>query len=165
MVEMLVYIAILMIVTTGSISLLFTLSGLVEQYRAEQAVLQSATAAMERMLLDIRAADEVNVAASTLATSGSPNPGELVLIQRIGASVATTTVFSVVDGAVSMSVNGRVLGPLTESIVSVPRLVFFHYDNGTTETVRVRLQVESTFGERTVTREFYTTAVLNGSYE
>lgn len=159
LVEMLVYMAILVVVVGASVTLLLSLSQYVQYQRAYQAVLVDGTTVLERFLLDARSAATVNVLASTLA---DPNG---VLVLETAGTPATTTLFSVVDGAVVVSINGVTLGPITTDAVSVPRLTFFHYDSGRTETVRVRLTLTATVGATTVSRDFFATTVLNNSYE
>ena len=156
LIEMLVYIALLAIVSMSSISLLFSLNDMFEKNRADQLITRGGTIAMERILYDIRSADFVNTFNSTFIST----PGVLVLTKD-----TTTTEFSKVNGAVSVKVNSVTLGPLTNSSVSVDELRFFRYSNLMTEAVRIRLTLSVTVGETTVSETFYGGTVLRGSYE
>jgi len=156
LVEMLVYVAVLMLVSTGSITLLLTLADNVERQQANQLVTRSAHSALERMLKDIRAANTVDTFYSTLETS----PGVLVL-----TAGATTTEYSLTGGQIVLGVNGTTVGPLTEERVSVDGVSFYRYDNTITELVRVELTLSATIGESTVTETFNAAATLRGSYE
>jgi len=156
LVEMLVYIALLTIISTSSIALLFSLDDMFAENRANQLVTRGGTIAMERMLYDIRSADIVDTFNSTLQST----PGVLTLTRG-----TTTTEFSKVNGAVNVEVNNVTVGPLTNSSVSVDELRFFMYSNLVTEAVRIKLTLSVTVGETTVTETFYGGTVLRGSYE
>lgn len=156
LVEMLVYVAVLMLISAGSITLLLTLADNVERQQANQLVTRSAQSTLERMLKDIRGADAVDTFYSALETS----PGVLVL-----TADATTTEYSLTGGQIMLEVDGTVLGPLTEENVTVEGVTFFRYDNSLTELVRVELTLSATVGESTVTETFNASATLRGSYE
>ena len=156
LVEMLFYLSLLVSVSTVCVAVLLSFKDNIASYQASQRVTNSAVTTLERLLVDVRAAEAVNVGASTLTT----NPGTLVLTDG-----ATTTTYSVSDGAVSISVNGATVGPLTDATVVVDELRFFHYVNAETETVRVQLTLSATAGGMTVTERFGSSAVLLGSYD
>lgn len=156
LVEMLVYVAILMIVSSGALSLLFSLTDQINTGRAERIVSHSAEVTLERMLGDIRGSVAVNLFSSTLEST----PGVLTV-----ETAATSTQFSVSSGAIVVEENGTIIGPLTDDRVTVDSLIFYRYDNSVTEMVRVAMTLSATVGEATVTRNFEAGAVLRGSYE
>lgn len=158
LVEMIVYIALLIAISVSAIFLMLTLRELLDVYRADQRVTESAQIALERMLHEIRAADTVNTADPDSLLIDSP--GHLVLLNG-----TSTTEFSVVDGRAVLTVNGSARGPLTQKGVSVDELRFFRYDNGATEAVRVRMTVSASVGDAASTATFGGTAVLLGSYD
>ncbi len=155
LVEMLVYIAVLVIVAAGALTLVFSLGGKFQQQRADQLVTKSAQGALEHMLSSIRTADSVGVS-STLISS----PGVLTL-----NAAATTTAYSLSSGTVVYSINSVAKGPITDNKVSVSELRFFLHDNTTTQLVRIELTLTAQVGAARVTKTFYAGATLRGSYD
>lgn len=154
---MLVYISILVLVSGGALTLLFSLSDRMAEQRANQLVTRASESALERILNEIRTADSVDVFYSTLEST----PGVLTLVDG-----ATTTEFSLSGNTVVMEVNGGVQAPLTDERVSVGSLRFFMYDNTVTEMVRVVLTLSATSSDATtITKTFTTGATLRGSYD
>lgn len=156
LIEMLVYISLLVIVSGGALTVLFSMSDQISEGRAQRTLTQSAQVALERMLAEIRVADLVDLPSSTLVTS----PGTLVLTQG-----ASSTAFQVSGGVITMTTDGVSQGQLTADAVSVDALRFYHYDNGTTELVRIDLTLTATSGAAAVTRTFEAATVLRGSYD
>jgi len=157
LVEMLFYVAILVTVSLAAIYLMLSLRTLLDQYQAEERVVNSARVALERMMLDIRSADSIDTVDpdNTLVTS----PGHLVLVDG-----ATTTEFYLSGGQIMVKVNEVLKGPLTRSDVTVDELRFFSYDNSVTEAVRVQLTLSANTNTATATETFRSTAVMRGSY-
>lgn len=155
LVEMLVYIAVMVIVCAAAVTLLFSLGDRITQQRANQLVVRTAQTTIERIMLEVRNAEAVD-AGSVLEN----NPGTLIL-----DAGATTTQFAVSGGVVEVTVNGGTAEALTSSDVSIEELRFFAYDNTLTELVRVVLTVEATVGDATVSKTFNASGVLRGSYE
>lgn len=151
LVEMIVYIAILMLVALGVVAALLSLDDLLAKYRAEQLVFRSSTTVIERVLHDIRKAD-------TVTAADSNNPGTLTLSDD-GDSAS----YSLSSGAVRLAQNGSDVGALTENGVTVSELRFYDYAS-TTEFVRMQMTLSATVGESTVTRTFNAGATLRGSY-
>lgn len=156
LIEMLVYIAVMLLVTTAGIMTYLSLDMVLLRNATERRLTNAADVAIERMVRDIRAAESVNGGLSTLGTS----PGVLVLVDG-----STTTTFSLSGGKVMVNVNGTDIGPLTGEGVTVDALTFTDYVGTDTELVRVALQLTASSSAASSTRTFYTSAVLRGSYE
>lgn len=156
LIEMLVYFSILVLVSGASVTAYLSLNTVLVRNATERVLTHAADVSLERMVRDIRGADSVNGMASTLGTT----PGVLTLVQG-----ATTTLFSIVGGAVHVSVNGVDQGPLTGERVYVDSLTFTEYTGADTDLVRVALQLTASSSASTMTRTFYTSAVMRGSYE
>jgi len=156
LIEMLVYIAILTIVSGGALTLLFSLTDQINAGRAQRLVSSSAQTALERMLTEVRSADAVDAVNSTLEVSS----GVLALDRE-----ASTTALTLSAGTVMLSSDGVIQGPLTSENVSVDELRFYHYDNTNTELVRVVLTLSATVGDTSITRTFNAAGVLRGSYD
>lgn len=156
LIEMLVYVAILGMVSGGALTLLFSMGDQINQGRVERLMTNTAYTALERMLHEIRAADLVDIYYSTLESS----PGVLTLTQS-----ASSTEFSVSSSTLFFAVDSVNQGPLTSEKVSVDDLRFYHYDNGVTELVRIGLTLTAEVGDVTLTRDFEAATVLRGSYD
>jgi type II secretory pathway pseudopilin PulG len=156
LIEMLVYIAILMIVVGGALTLIFALGGRLSEQRADQLVTKSAQATLDHMLYSIRSSDTINDA----NTSSLVSPGVLVLTQG-----TTTHKYGLTSGQVVYTKNGVVQGPLTDARVQVDELRFFVYDNVNTEMVRVEMTLTAMIGKATTTKSFSAGATLRGSYD
>lgn len=156
LVEMLVYIAVLVLVSMAVVLTFFSLRDTFERNRVERELADAATNVLERIGRDARNAESIDVLLSTLGTS----PGTLVL-----NSGATTTSFYIATGTVAVSVNSSEIGPLVPQGVSVDSLIFRRYTNAATEAVRIELILSVSGSFASSTKSFYTTAVLRGSYD
>lgn len=156
LVETIIYLGLLVLVMVGIVNLLLLMSRTARYLETAQHVQTSATVALDRMVRDIRNAQSVDVAQSTLGT----NPGVLTLNTTTVAGVAQTLQFYVLNGAVRVKQDGVDLGPLTLSDVTVSSLVFNHITTSVSRGVKVSLSLSS--GAQSAS--FYSTAVLRDSY-
>ena len=155
LVEVLVYLAVLILVVSVSISTYLSLNTVLLRNKTERTLTNAAHVALERVVRDIRNSSTVNTGLSTLGSS----PGVLTL------DSGTTTQFQLSGDSVAVSVNGTELGPLTGPNVTVDELIFYRYLGLTTELVRVKLTLSVSTKAASSTRTFYSSAVLRGSYE
>jgi len=155
LVEMLVYVAMLVVVATVSVASLISLSDSFQQQKARQLVVRNAVSVTERMLTDIRVAQDVDQFSSTFQAT----PGVLTLVNG-----PTTTAYSVVSGVLEVSVENE-SSALTDNAVTIDEIIFYLYDNTVTEFVRMQLTLSATAGSVTYTETFNAGAVLRGSYE
>lgn len=156
LVEVLVYISVFTIVSVGSVGVLFSLQEMVYEHRTNQVMTRNVTSVFERVLFDVRAADSVNVGASTLGS----DPGALTLVAG-----ATTTEYTLSGGALLVSVNGGAANPITGDNTTVTNLQFDHYDNTVSEAVRVSITFQADWGNVTKIRNFTNSSVLLSSYD
>jgi len=155
LIEMLVYIAVLVVITLAVISTVLSLRGVFEKARANHLLMEAAENSLERMVFEIDAATSVDAAGSVFDVS----PGTLALIGDAG-----TRSFYLDGGQLRVTENGADAGPLTPPAVSVGELVFTHYQNAHTEGVRVSLRLEVT-EPVTLTKTFHVMTLLRNSYE
>lgn len=155
LVEMLVYVSLLVVISTAAVASLISMSDSFQQQKARQLVTRNATVVIERLLSDIRSAGDVDQLNSTLESS----PGELTLLRA-----STTTSYAVSSGVLEVSVNGA-SSAVSDSAVTIDSLRFYVYDNTVTEMVRVEITLSATAGLVTHTQTFNAGAVLRGSYE
>lgn len=156
LIEVLVYIAVLIIAVLVMVSLFLSLSTVLSRNQVERELSQTAQVTLEKMVRDIRAA----------ATADTTVANQLTL-QTIGG--ATTTQFALSGNSVVMNLNGTNLGTLTSNTVSVDDLVFTKYETLGAELetilVRVALTLSVSTKAASTTQTYYTSAVLRGSYE
>lgn len=155
LVEMLVYIAIFMIVSTASVTFLLSLSEFVDQYKVETALYRSGTNVMEQIILSIRQADQVD----TINTiEDLPASGKLTV-----ENAATTTTFEINGMDLELTIDGVNLGDMTYDSVTVDGFTVYHYPLSTGDFVRVRLELTATIGSVTKSITLYGGASVRGS--
>lgn len=154
--EIIVYLAIFVVVTTASVGFLLSLDDFIDQYRLETMLYRSGTNVMEQVLVALRQADSVDLINTIEDT---PNAGKLVV-----ENVATTTEFAFTGGALNLVINGDEYGDLTNDNVVVDAFTVYHYPYGDNEFVRVRLDITATLssGEAKSTTLFGS-AVVRGA--
>lgn len=151
LVEMIVYIAVLVLVGVASVSAILSLDDLFARYRAEQLVFRSAHTALERLLHDIREAE-------TVVSASSNADGSLSLSGPSG-----TVSYATSSDALHVSIDSVDQGALTDAGVTVTELRFYSY-SGVTEFARVEMTLQSSFGSVVVEETFNAGATLRGSY-
>lgn len=155
-VDTLVYISILIILTGAAVTALLSLNIVFERNKAERVMTNAAVAVIERFTRDVRDADTVNLLLSTLTATSS------VLVLENGA---TTTTYSVMNGVVTLDVEGVSYGALTPSSVEVKNFSMVHYIGARSDAVRLTLTL-GTYGRyASTTKTFNSAAVLRGAYE
>ena len=159
LVEMLFYIAllaILLVVVTNSVLLAVTSY---RNIRSAEVIESSSIAAMDRMTTEIRDADSVDILNSTFDAS----PGVITI------NTATSTPAKIkFDGSTtSLAVyeDNAYSGPLFSRDARVKSLIFRHISTSTSEAVKIELEIESGTGTSYISKKFYDTAILRGSYE
>jgi len=157
LVEVLVYVAVLVLVTMAGVLTYLSLSTTLVRYETERAVSHAAQVTLERIVRDIKGATTITAAESSFGTSSPPS---LTLVAG-----TTTTKFSLSGGNVLLTQNGIEIGPLTSEDVTVEQLYFLRYTGVSTELVRVVLTLSASNKAASTTRTFFGSGVLRGSYE
>ncbi len=156
LVEVLIYLAVTILISLAGVFTYLSLDTVLVRNATERAVNHGAMVALERIGHEIRQSVSVNTLQSTFGTTTS----ELTLVRG-----ATSTNFVVVSGALVLSVNGVVLGPLTGDDVSVQSFVVNRYVGTTTDLIRVALTLSGNSKAASTTRTYHTSAVLRGTYD
>lgn len=157
LVEVLTYIAILLVVTAGSLSVLFDLDEFIFQLRVQDELFTSGTATMERILTELRQAEAVVLAESEFASSTA---GALGLDNG-----ATITVFSLASSSILVEVDGEEQGAITGSNVTVEGFTVYRYTLTKGELVRVKLKLSSSIDDFEETLTLYGAATIRGAYD
>lgn len=140
-VEVLVYLAIFMVVSTTSVTFLLSLNKFIDQYRIETMLYRSSTSVMEQILLTIRQADSVDLSNTVLDT---PAAGQLTLVNK-----DNTTEIKLSGGALNLTINGVEYGDLTGDPVMVDGFTIYDYPVTAGEMVRVKLELTATLNATT----------------
>jgi len=160
--EAVIYVAILAMIFVVVINTVIAVSNSFGKARLTRNVTSHGSAALERMLREVRLADSVNDSLSILGS----HPGVLVLNTVISASDDTPTsrTFSLDAGTLTLQEEESTPVPMTRG-VAVSNLVFYKITASTTsEAVRIEMTVEDSAGTMSVSKDFSATAVLRRSY-
>lgn len=157
--EMIIYVTILSAVMVLVVGSMLSLARSYHSLVISRSINNSATIALDRVVREIRFANNVNVALSTLTTS----PGQLVLNTKDAVGQTTTIDFYVDSGVLKIREGGIESGSLTKQGLLVTNLVFFRVaDAASTEAIKIELTLEGSSGPRTKQKTFYTSALLRG---
>lgn len=156
LVEAVVYILLLALLTVVVISLLLAIMRSFLTIRVANQFGQSANVALERLAREIRQAASVDLVNSVFNT----HPGRLVLNTTIGGTLE----FFVEDGSLMVRSNGGLADNSTSANLEVDNLVFRSLNTPNSRAVKVELSVLYSGTTFSRTEDFYTTAVLRGSY-
>lgn len=157
LIEILVYISIFILVSTSAIGLLFSLSDLFTQYKLKQSLLDSGANMMERVLVEIREADNVVLAQSEIATS---TIGTLTLDKGL-----ETIKFTKVGNNLEFIKNNLFEGNLNSTNVEILGATFYYYEQNGIEFIRLKLDLRSTMGSQIEEWSLSGGAIIRGSYE
>lgn len=156
LIEVIVYIAVLGIVSIAIISSSMTVNSSFNRTRITRDLLESGNNSMERIVREIRQANSVDIANSTLGS----NPGVLVLNGKDSGGSNRIVKFSVLSGALNIYENNTLLDNLLNQNVTISNLIFRRISTGTGEAVKI----EMTLTNNSVSEKFYDTVILRGGY-
>lgn len=161
LVEMLFYVALLSLCL---VVVMQTLSAVTRSFgvlRTVQRIEQEASLSLDRMLREIRDANDINDVASVFGA----HPGALYLLTTNALGVPRTVEFFLTNGQLILREDGSPqTGALTSSKTTVTRLIFRKINTVRSKGVRIEMTLQSGTGQNTRSENFYTTAVLRDSY-
>lgn len=155
LVETLLYAALVASVFALVVGVFLGLSRSLAGLSVARDLASSASASLERIVRDARAASSL----SPESVLGA-NPSRVVLLSPDGAR----TEFFVEDGALRVAADGVDLGPLTGSAVSVDSFTASFHEAGGGRLLTVRLTLTARRGSAEKTASFAASAVLRGGY-
>lgn len=159
LVEIIIYIAILAVISVGALNTFILTYRLLGEVRLTRMLNASAAIAMERLTRTIRDAQAVNVGASTFDTS----PGVLSLTGT--ETPPLTHRFSVETGSLKLESGIDPAVYLTPAGVEVTNFVVRHIIGGSaTEGVKIELTLDAALGRATESQNFFDTVILRGAY-
>jgi hypothetical protein len=160
MIETLFYAALLAFLVFALVRFLLPLSASFRTVSSLSSTDASAQSALEKITRETKDAKSVHISGSVFDAS----PGDLILDTTDDAGNATTVEFFLSGTTLRQKLNGTDVGPLTSSTTRITNLVFRHIATAQSHAIRVEMTIEGGQGASYVTRSFYTTAVLRGSY-
>lgn len=154
LVEILIYLAILLIVATGAVSFLLSLDDLIDQYTIETSLYRSGTSVMERILVTVRQGSEFDTTNSVINTPASG----VLSINDDGVN----TQFAKVGNELQLIDAGVNKGNMLSEEVIVEEFTVYQYDLGDGTLVRVRLDLNATVGGVSKDLVLYGGAIIRG---
>ena len=155
LIEFIVYFSLLVLFMTGTVTFLFSLDGLLIQYRLETELYRNSSTILEQVVLTLRQADGYDVGSSVPYPSTSG-----VLVVDSGAS---TTEFARVGDELQLTIDGEPYGDLSSDNVLVEGFTVYRYSTTAGDFVRVELDLRAVIGTSSTTETFYGGSVLRGA--
>lgn len=153
MMELLIYTAILAVMAVLIIQGLLAVTLSFGEVRAYNMLRAGGNIAMERMLKEVRFANAVTTASSTLALLSSDEAG-----------APKTVEFAVSSGTLSLAEDGINKGSLTGNGVTVTSLVFREATTSKGSLIKIEMTLTDARLRNVRVANFYGSAVLRGSY-
>jgi type II secretory pathway pseudopilin PulG len=153
--EAIIYVAVLAIVSVLVVQVLMVMSRSFLEFRIARAATAGGTAAMERVIREVRWAASINVSDSL---AGS-HPGRLTLRRATGETVVIYA-----ENNQLYIIENNVTSSLLPARVSVTDFRVWLLDNSRSEGVKIELAVESGQGQKTRQAKYYSSAILKDSY-
>lgn len=160
LVEVIIYVGLLAMVLVAVVNMFVLMGTSYNFLKLSRHMQTSATTAVDRMVRDIRNAQSINIAQSTLGTS----PGVLTLNTTTAADTPQTLQFYVSSGILRVKQDGGDIGPVTLPDVTISSLIFRQISTGVSQAVKIELSLSAGTGPSTRSANFYSTAVLRDSY-
>ena len=153
LVEMLIYMAILLIVSTAGVTFMISLNDFISEYRVETALYRSGTNALEQVVVSIRQADTFNEVVSATSTA----TGTLAVADGV-----STTIIRKNNAALELEIGGVDYGNLLSDGVEVTEFYVYQHttDNGNMVRVKLGLQADVSGVSKALT--LYGGAVIRG---
>jgi len=158
--ETVVYITLLSILTIVTISGLLILNNSLQGIVLARIIDDAAQEVMEKIIREIRFADQVDTIQSTLGVS----PSTLVLDSTTVGGTPVEIEFSISSGTLELKRDGVLVGPLTSGQVSIDELIFDHIVTPESEAVKVSLVLKGSRPNIQIEETFNTTVILRDSY-
>jgi len=158
--ETVVYVAVFAVFSVVVVNSLIVVTGTFLNIRTERTVNNTASVALDRIVRETRLANSVD----TLNSTFDVNPGRLTLNTTDSMGGATTVEFYIENGRLKVKEGGVVSGALTSSSVVIDSAIFRLVTNGSAQAVKMEFALHDSRDKTSVTKYFYNTALLRGSY-
>jgi len=162
LIEALIYIFVLLILVSGTVTAISILSQSGYGLRAERRIINAGEASAETLTREIRQASDVLLPSSTLGSS----PGVLALrtVQSPGSQTPVTRTFSLLNSRLQKQDDSGAPEFLTGPEATITELFFWHSVTGASALVTFKFTVESGQGAAFKQKTFYGSAILRAKY-
>lgn len=160
LIEMVIYTVFVALIAIVSVNAILSMTKTFADLRIARDINNTATVAVERVVREIRNANDIQQAQSTFGTS----PGRLTLDTTTSGGAPKTIEFYVDSGRLRVKEDDIDMGPLTSKNVTIDSLIFNLITTSNTSAVKVTLQVTASRGNVSKTKTFYNTVSLRGTY-
>lgn len=158
LVELIVYIAILSIVSMALVGAVNSILGSLAQLKGREEIAQTSIVTLERITREVRKAYAVDMAGSTLGS----HPGTLVLNTTDLSGNPTTVTIDISGGKIMLQEGSSIPSPLSRENVTIDNLVFTRILGTNTEGVLVELTASKNVRGINVSKDYRTFIVLDG---
>lgn len=154
LIEILIYIAILVLLSVGVVQIVLTLTSGAKELRTERRIQAAAETGLETLIREIRQASDVILGSSVFGS----NPGTLVLktVQPPGSQTSVNRAFSLSSSRLQRQDGSGPAEFITGPEASISELIFWHSVATSSSLITIKL----TSGDKT----FYGSAVLRAKY-
>lgn len=160
LIEMIIYAAILSILTIVTINATFSTIRSFAEFKVSRDLNSSAFSLLERLTREIRLAHGIDFPQSSL----NVNPGRLTLLTKDAVDADTTVEFYVENNALKIKEGGVATGSLTSSSTAVTNFTVRSLLSANSSAIKAELGLTAARGEISKSGNFYTTILLRGSY-
>jgi prepilin-type N-terminal cleavage/methylation domain-containing protein len=160
LIEMIVYVVILSFLILVLINTLHSVMVTYRHVRVQRAIETSAFTALERVTKEIRNGISIDTSNSTFNSTN----GKLTLSTKSPTEVTKTVALYLDQGVLKISENGTYTGQLTASSTTITDFTLVHITQEETEAIKITLTLQAGSGAYIKREDFYTTAVLRGTY-
>ncbi len=160
LVEMIVYLAIFTIMSVAVINSFIVVMSSFNSTRTNRDLLESGSTALERISREIRQANNIDIANSTIGS----NPGVLQLNSTDSADTALVVRFITSNGALNLYQGGVLIDNLLGQNISVTNLIFRRISTTVGEAVKIEMTLQDTKSKNLTTVNFYNTIILRNKY-
>lgn len=155
LIEILVYIAILVLMLGIIVQVVFSVARAERVMRSTRSIENSATLALERISREVREADSINTVSSLFGA----HPGRLSVTGVDESGNPETIEFSLSNGRIALTINGALAGYLTEENANIVDLKFYFFSTGASAGIKTELTLESGTSTHYRVEKFYSTSI------
>ncbi len=159
--EAVVYVAVLSFISIVAVNSIILFQNMFLEMKKNRNLNNAAELSIGRMMKEIKNATDIQAASSAFDS----NPGWLTVTSLDAAGTAVTIEFYVENNVLKIRENGADKGALLSGNVSLDSLIFRQITGTRSKGVKIEMTLRDSRGKLPLVKNFYSTAVLRGSYE
>jgi hypothetical protein len=160
MLEIVVYVSLFTVISGITLTGMVQMAKSFNDLRSARDIDDSALQILSRLTRDIKSTDMVNFTQSDFST----DPGKLTLLTMTASGTPMKITYQVVDGKLHVIENLVDKGSLNSQYTNIDGLVFTYINTPKSHGIKIALQISSTQDKAHTVQNFYSTALLRGSY-